>query len=286
MAHEQTSEARRPVWMRRRYWATMLAVLAGWVIAFWLFGRFEQYLIDTPRFVLAGPPEPGEEIPGFAIDGAEHASRDRIRQAFGRDFGRSVYLLPIAERRRNLLAVNWVEDAAVSRIWPNSVRVRIRERKPVAFIQFAAAERRSAEPPPLRHALVDRDGFVLYPQAPARFELPVVLGITPSQSDADRRHRMRRVMRLLDELGPLGEAISEIDAADPDNLRVTQQVDDRAVTLILGNQRFRARMQNFLANYPEIRRRLPEASLLDLRLEDRITAVPQPPEAEGGTRGR
>jgi cell division protein FtsQ len=269
----------RKFWMKPRYWIILFCVTAGCVVAMYILGRFEQFLISSSRFTLAGPPEPGDEVAGFRAEGIVHASHDRVVQAFARDFGRSVYLLPVAERRRNLLAVNWIEDASVTRLWPNGVRVRVRERRPVAFVQFSNDDVDPSSTP--RPALIDREGVILYPQAAAQFELPVVLGISPAQSEADRRYRMRRVTRLIDDLGPLAEAVSEIDVADPENLRAVQQVDDRAVTLILGNQRFKQRVQNFLANYPEIRRRLPDAVLLDLRLEDRITAVPVDAESRG-----
>ncbi len=45
------------------------------------------------------------------------------------------YLL--GERRRRLLAVDWVKDASVSRRWPNRVSVNVIERRPVAFAQIA-----------------------------------------------------------------------------------------------------------------------------------------------------
>ena len=42
---------------------------------------------------------------------------------------------------------------------------------------------------------------------------------------------------------------------------------------MLGNQKFLQRYRNFVDNYSEIRKRLPDAIVLDLRLKDRITAV-------------
>jgi hypothetical protein len=42
---------------------------------------------------------------------------------------------------------------------------------------------------------------------------------------------------------------------------------------LLGDRDFAQRYQNFLNHYPEIKRRLPNAATLDLRLEDRITVV-------------
>ena len=42
---------------------------------------------------------------------------------------------------------------------------------------------------------------------------------------------------------------------------------------MLGDQDFAARYQNFINHYAEIRQRMPAATTLDLRLEDRITVV-------------
>ena len=81
------------------------------------------------------------------------------------------------------------------------------------------------------------------------------------------------MIRLMKDLGDASSKISEVDVADPDNLKVSQSFEDRMVTLMLGDQHWGARYQNFLRNYPEIKRRLPEATKLDMRLEDRITVV-------------
>jgi hypothetical protein len=42
---------------------------------------------------------------------------------------------------------------------------------------------------------------------------------------------------------------------------------------MLGNHDFLPRMNNFLNNYEQIRTRMQDATILDLRLNDRITAV-------------
>ena len=84
---------------------------------------------------------------------------------------------------------------------------------------------------------------------------------------------MKRFLRMQAELGSYMDKISEIDVSRIDNLKVIQQFDDRALTLMLGNQNYRERYENFLNNHEEIRNRLPDAVMLDLRLKDRITAV-------------
>jgi hypothetical protein len=83
------------------------------------------------------------------------------------------------------------------------------------------------------------------------------------------------MLALLDELGPAGQNISEINAAAPDDLAVVTQVEGRLIELQLGDGDYAKRLQNFLLHYPEIRKRAATVTSFDLRLEDRITAKEQ-----------
>jgi cell division protein FtsQ len=237
---------------------TLGLVLVG---ALYAFHRVEQFLIRDSRFALNGP-EGSPDTPTLEIAGAAHASRRQIEGIFGDDMGRSVYLLPLADRRATLRSVDWVKDAAIARLWPNRIVVSIAERKPVAFLTLG----------PSRFALIDEDGVIL-PPTQDRFPLPVLAGVRASDRLTDRRDRVHRMLRLTSELGDLTAKISEVDVSDRDNLKVTQSYDGRMVTLLLGDHDFAVRYQNFLRNYPEIKRRLPGAGTLDMRLEDRITVV-------------
>ncbi len=255
----------RPAGRNWMIWGiTVVFLIAG----YYAFQQIERLLIRDPRFALAAP-EPGEESAGVTLFGVSRAARSSILRVFEPDYGRSIYLMPIAERRRLLLAVDWVRDASISRVWPNRVAVRITERDPVAFVRLSTGD--SAMP--FRFALIDADGVILEAQARARYQLPVLAGIRREQSETVRRDRVLRAMKLLRDVGKLSDRVSEIDVSDPENLKITQQIDHRAVVLVLGNQRFRQRLEAFLAHYDDIRRRLPDATALDLRLEDRITAL-------------
>jgi cell division protein FtsQ len=223
------------------------------------FHELEQFLIRDPRFALNGLE--GDEA-AIEIAGAAHASRTQIERVFAIDLGRSVYLLPLADRREALRSVNWVKDASIARIWPNRVVVSVQERKPVAFLTLA----------PSRFALIDEDGVIL-PPAADRFALPVLTGVRVSDALSDRRDRVHRMMRLMLDLGGDAGNVSEIDVSDRDNLKVTAPREGRIVTLLLGDRDFAQRYQNFVNHYSEIKRRLPNAATLDLRLEDRITVV-------------
>jgi len=237
---------------------TVTLILA---LSLYTFHRVEQFLIRDSRFTLGGP-DGSAEAAKLEIQGAEHASRRAIEMVFAEDMGRSVYLLPLAERRATLQTVDWVKDASVARLWPNRVVVRVTERQPVAFLALGAS----------RFGLIDAEGIIL-PQSPGRFHLPVLTGVRPRDSVAERRARVQRMLRLLHELGAMADKVSEIDVSDRDNLKITQPYEGRMVTLLLGDQDFSVRYQNFVSHYGEIKQKLPGATTLDLRLEDRITVV-------------
>ena len=73
--------------------------------------------------------------------GLTYASRSKVQRVFAGDFEHSIFSVPLAERRRRLLAIDWVEDASVSRVWPDRLVVRIRERKPGGLRLLALAGR-------------------------------------------------------------------------------------------------------------------------------------------------
>jgi hypothetical protein len=100
-----------------------------------------------------------------------------------------------------------------------------------------------------------------------------VSGIPDAEAEGGRRERIKRFLRLESELGEYMAKVSEVDLSDIDNLKIVQQFDDRALTLMLGNQRYRERLETFLGNASEIRERMPGAKVLDLRLKGRITVV-------------
>jgi cell division protein FtsQ len=257
-----------------RYVLLSLAVVG--VLAGAIFGaqRAERFLIEDPRFALPGPTEYGQESPNIHLTGVRWASRASILQVFRPDLNRSLYLLPLAERRRALLNVAWVREASLTRIWPNELAVHIEERRPAAFLQIPFG-------PMSRFALIDGDGVILEPPEKVRFNLPAIAGVEADAPVADRSVRVHRMQQLMNELGPLGADVSEIDVGDLDDLKVREQVQDHNVLLHIGDHNFASRLRTFVNEYPNIRRRLPAVAELDLRIDDRITAVSVNPPGGG-----
>ena len=213
------------------------------------------YVASDPQFTLSR-----DRKDAITILGLTYASRFKVQRIFAGDFDRSIFSVPLAERRRRLLGIDWVEDASVSRVWPDRLVIRIRERKPVAFVSFRSG--------PL---LIDAQGVLLEQPAQAQFTFPVLSGVREEKTDAERRVRVRAFLQVQEDLGYLAKEVSEVDASDPENIRLVAQVDRRVVTLLLGEGNYAQRFQNFLNHYPEIRKGSPQAKIFDLRLDGRIT---------------
>jgi cell division protein FtsQ len=261
----------KPVAPPKPKWNWRTAVrLAGWacILAGMAWGGREvnSFLLRDPRFQLpCGDNEPA--CANLEIRGAVYASRTRIQNVFEPDFGASVFKMPLAERRRRLLAVDWVNTASISRIWPNKIAVTVTERKPVAFAKLPIAGTARS-----RFTLIDADGVLLAIPPRVRFRLPVLSGVTEEQTEADRRVRVKAMQHLLDDLGPQAKDISEINAANTLDMRLIAEIDRHAVEIWIGDQRYRSRYQHFVSNYAEIHRHSEQASVFDLRLDDRILA--------------
>src|ERR1039457_2440257 len=128
------------------------------------------YVTSDPRFSLSR-----DHKDALTILGLTYTSRFKVQRIFAADFDRSVFSVPLAERRRRLLAIDWVADASVSRVWPDRLVIRIRERQPVAFVSLRSGP-----------MLIDPQGVLLESPAQAEFSFPVLSGVREEESEADR----------------------------------------------------------------------------------------------------
>ena len=256
------TKSRPPIhWWR---YAVSIGLLCLLAMSF-VFGvhQLERFLISDPRFALALPTEYAGESPNLHVEGIQYASRDAILRIFRPDVGRSVFLLPLTDRWKAVSRVPWVKTAAVSRDWPNQITIRITERQPAAFLQVPA-EGMS------RWSLIDDEGYILDPPLKSTFDLPVLTGASSRDELRLRAEKVHRMQRLMDDLGSLKQQVSEVDAADLDNLKIMVKMNDRAVRLMLGDHNYRIRLQTFLDRFEEIRKRTSNTSVVDMRVDNHI----------------
>ncbi len=216
------------------------------------------------------------------IAGNSHVSRAQIMDVMGGDIGRNVFFIPLAERRKQLEDIPWVEGAAVMRLLPNRIKIEIRERTPVAFVQVGS-----------KVALIDAHGVVMdLPAGSARkYSFPVIVGIGDSEPLSTRAARMKiytEAMRELDSGGArYSQGISEVDLSDPEDVKVTTSDPGGAVLVHLGASEYLERFKVYVSHLQEWRQQVQKVRSVDLRYDRQVIVNPDetaPPAAAAKAR--
>jgi len=199
------------------------------------------------------------------IQGAHYVSREQVMERFSSDIGRSVFSVPLEERRSGIEQIPWVERADLARVWPDRIRVMLHERAPVAFT-----------PGPGGMLLVDSSGQFLERPVQASFSFPVMVGVAENDPAGPRRAHMAMFNALMQDLDREGTRysldISEVDVSDPEDAQVT--VVDTGVVLRLGSGDFLKRYKTYLAHIQEWHRDFPKIRSIDLRYDRQVVVNP------------
>lgn len=195
------------------------------------------------------------------VRGSRFLSEGEVRELLGPAVGENILGLNIEGLKTRLRASSWVADATVSRSLPDTLKVEIRERVPVAL---AEAD---------RLYLMDGEGVLidLYGPRTAGFDLPIVRGLTGTGTDSDtRRDRAQRAGTLLRDLGDLAAEVSEVEVEPSGDMRLVLRGDGEV--LRLGAPPYRSRLLTFLGLRKDLAQRCPDAEYFDLRFQDQIIA--------------
>jgi cell division protein FtsQ len=199
--------------------------------------------------------------------GLSQVSRAELLPIFGEDIGRNIFFVPLAERRRQLEQIPWIEHATVMRLLPDQIRITVVERKPVAFLRQGS-----------QVGLVDANGVLLV-EPPAmmaqhHYSFPVVTGIDSRDAISSRRARMEVYQHLVSELDSngqhLSDQISEIDLSDPEDARVLMPAQGTDILAHFGSDHFLERFQRYKAHIAEWRQQYPKLAEVDLRYEQQV----------------
>jgi cell division protein FtsQ len=206
------------------------------------------------------------------VRGSHFLSEGEVRELVGAAVGESILALDIEALKAHLRSSPWVADATVTRALPDTVRVEIRERVPLALAELD------------RLYLMDEDGGLIdiYGPRTGAFDLPIVRGLVGVEEES-RRDRARRAGALLADLAELGSEISEVYVEPSGDLRVVLRSPGEV--LLFGDPPYRQRLVTFLSLRRDLAERVPDAEHFDLRFRGRIfakrPAVP-PPSSEPG----
>jgi cell division protein FtsQ len=258
----------RPSSMVGRVFVGLLVfvLLGGLAASAWF---LKTYMGRDARFRIAG-------AGNIQATGLTEVSRAEMLPIFGEDIGRNVFFVPLAERRKQLEEIPWVEHATVMRLLPDQIRVSVVERKPVAFVREGS-----------QIGLVDASGVLLSMpagmMAQHHYSFPVVTGIDARDPLPARRVRMGVYQRLLAELDAnnqhLSEQISEIDLVDPEDARVLMPEQGTDILAHFGEDRFLERYHRYKDHIAEWRQQYPKLSSVDLRYDQQVVLEMAPGSA-------
>ncbi|MGH7753260.1 MAG: FtsQ-type POTRA domain-containing protein, partial [Gemmatimonadales bacterium] len=204
------------------------------------------------------------KVGNVEVRGSRFLSEGEVRELLGPAVGENILQLDIDSLKARLRSSPWVADATVARTLPDTLKVQIHERVPLALAELE------------RLYLMDGDGALIdiYGPRTAGFDLPIVRGLTNVDVEA-RRDRAERAGALLRDLDDLGAEISEVEVEPSGDLRVVLKGQGEVVRF--GSPPYRDRFVTFLGLRRELHERCPRAEYFDLRFRDRIYAK-EPPE--------
>ena len=176
----------RPETVRKVSNLLLGALLVGLVLAVLVAFRVPQFAGVTI----------GEAVgeAGFTLRHIEPKGLNRLNpmQVYGiaqDQLNRPMPLLDLAGTRQRLRAIGWVQDARVSRRFPDTMVIDIVERRPAAIWQYNQ-----------QLTLIDRDGVVLEPvKLEAMPDLPLVIGPAANQHAGE----LNRLLAASPELRPI-----------------------------------------------------------------------------------
>jgi cell division protein FtsQ len=271
LRRQKALPVRRSRVSRRLRWA-LFGVFVLLPVGFAGYG-LASFALSSPRFVLNSPDD-------VIVAGNRFVSREEVLNALGLPLGgapgsgANIFRISLEAKRRQVESIPWVQSAALTRIFPHRLVVRVVERTPVAFVNSGG-----------RVSLVDSDGVLLEKPEKAVFDFPVLSGLDAAGSLDERRARLALYQefarQLEEEAFRSGWLVSEVDLADPDDLAALLVQGRETLQVHFGHQDFLERFRNFLALLPEVSKTNTKIDSVDLRYRNQIVVNPQPATPPG-----
>lgn len=271
-----------------------VAVAAGFAV--------RSFLLHDEHFVIASSDS-------IQIVGNSHLTRPQLLSIFGEDVERSIFNVPLAQRRTQLESLPWVEHATVMRLLPNHIRIAIVERTPIAFVRQGS-----------EIGLVDANGVLLSlpgPDVPAvdlsgtdasgadqpsvtavatpHYSFPVLTGVSATDPLSTRAARIKIYTAFIAALDASGEDIShrlsEVDITYPEDVKAiisdpgtSESGSGKSDVLVhFGDGKFLERYHQYEQHLAEWRAQYPHLASVDLRYERQVVLEMQPNQAQAAT---
>ena len=159
-----------PLWRSRATLAAAAALIVlasaggGWWL--WQDGWVARMAERLERTLIAGSAKLDFTVQEVLVIGRRETSKADLLAAVGLTRGAPILAFDLRAARRRVEALPWISTASVERILPDTVVLRIVERRPLALWQNQG-----------RFALIDDEGAVILKVGLERFsDLPLVVG--------------------------------------------------------------------------------------------------------------
>lgn len=262
-----------PALRRLARWGLIIALPLG------LYGAFAlSRMPEGQRFVagavdqgLAATAALGLVVANIEVEGRETTEAAMIMAALGAERGTPILAVNPQRAREELEKLPWVRSAAIERRLPQTLYVRLVERRPLAVWQHEG-----------KHELIDHRGEVIPVRDLSRFSrLPTVVGDTA----ASHAPRLLEMLRSEPELARRVTAAIRVDKRRW-NLRI-----DGAIEILLPEQnpavawtqlaRLERRSNLLRRDIQRVDMRFPERVVLQVNTPPPKEAVPAKPRAPG-----
>jgi cell division protein FtsQ len=250
-----------------------------WVLGAALFGsavflpvgygsyRLAVFALTSPQFALSSP----EDV---IVQGNQYISQEEVSDALripGTGIirhGENIFRLSLEAKRSQAESIPWVRSAVVSRSYPHRIVVQVVERVPVAFVNVGG-----------RVKLIDAEGVLLETPPKAAFDFPVLRGLEARDSVLGPKSRIDLYREFSGQLAAetfsSGWLISEVDLADPDDLKALLVQGRETIEVHFGRNDFLDRFHDFLGLLPEARKTNRRIASVDLRYRNQAIVNPQ-----------
>lgn len=240
--------------------------LATLVVLGTVFFVGRDFLLHSPRFVL-------RDEANIEFSGAAPNSREAVMQVMRQSVGRNLFQISLDEQQRELEKIAWVETATVARLWPNRLRVEVRERVPVAFVAWGE-----------QTELIDASGVILeMPLGGPNYSFPVIVGMNENEPLSTRAAQMKFYLRLIHELDSnkmhYSANLDEVDLSDPDDVKVMARGGLASMQVDLGTSDFLSKFMIFLSNIQKWEQERGKLESVDLRYGSEVILKAAAPDA-------
>ncbi len=191
------------------------------------------------------------------IEPLHNVNPELIKAAVTDEVKRGFFALNVQTICDKLMQVPWVASVYVQRNWPDSVQIRIQERKPLAIWE--------------KKGVIDTEGKLFFPSDPQliKGELPEFYG-----EESQVAAMLDTYLLILSKLKPLGLSVKKLEIMPDHGWRAML---DNGITIILGQVELEERLTRFVLAYGDSKSGVMDdkVKVVDLRYTNGLAILSQ-----------